>query len=169
MVSFRWRMGAFAASFPVRTRSTPSAMAWATVSHFRARATPRPRTERAVAVQFVPTMPRTGGDAGADTPPHPAPTPPPPKTPLRAPPARAPPPATPTRSATLGTRARGRGPAGTTAAPPPCVAPGLHAPPRVLHGRDPEVATAAMRDETGDLEVLVRLGPPVPVDDPIAR
>src|SRR5438132_10885806 len=54
-----WRIGSFAASLPVRTRSTPSAIACATVSHFSARAIPRPRADRAVAVQ-------SGADDPAD-------------------------------------------------------------------------------------------------------
>ena len=36
-----WSIGSFAASLPVRTRSTPSAIACASVSHFSARATHR--------------------------------------------------------------------------------------------------------------------------------
>src|SRR2546425_890963 len=64
------RIGSFAASLPVRTRSTPSAMACASVSHLSARATPRPRTDRAVAVQAVPgdVEEAPGFGEGADAP-----------------------------------------------------------------------------------------------------
>src|SRR5947208_3208166 len=61
MVSLMCRIGAFAPSFPVRTWATPRAMACTSVSHLSARATPRPRTLRAVAVQAVTPRPQAPG------------------------------------------------------------------------------------------------------------
>ncbi|TMG46493.1 MAG: hypothetical protein E6H91_12105 [Chloroflexi bacterium] len=47
------------------------------------------------------------------------------------------------------------------------VALGLQVPARVLGRREADIVAAATRDETPDLEVLVRLGPPVRVADRI--
>src|SRR5438876_158828 len=173
-----WRIGSFAPSFPVWTRSTPSAIAWTSVSHFSARAIPRPRTRRAVAVQAVPTTPRTGGYPSTDTPTM--------SSPSRASQDRRDAqlvvlvradrdaPGSLCDESTLHLREkcverRPIAPIRREVATDVAVRHAQPGPRRVIEGRDTDVAAVALHDPATRNIGVVRLLPPVPLHDRIGR